>query len=112
MHCWPAQYHRASIHNSILPLPLPLPPPPPLLPSLSLPTPPSVVCNDHHFKDDFLFYRFVNDDITPRSIKEKLGLGGSRKEKHKVEDSTAMEVDPEIYSEVGPETEENDIEDA
>lgn len=69
------------------------------------------MCNDHHFKDDFLFYRFVNDDTTPRSIKERLGLGGSRREKRKVEDATISEENPEIYSEVGPETDENDIHD-
>lgn len=123
-------YHRKPYHNPILPplspslppplLSLPLPPSPP---SVSLPSSPclpsfpsvslspSAVCNDHHFKDDFLFYRFVNDDSTPRSIKEKLGLGGSRQEKHKVEDATVREQDSEIYSEVGPETEESEIAD-
>ena len=55
-----------------LPLPFPLPLSPPLLVPLyplSLPLPPynqHTVCDDHHFKDEFLFYRFKNDE-KPRS---------------------------------------------
>ena len=61
-----------SLHPSLLPLPLSLP----LFPLPSFPS----VCDDHHFKDEYLFYRFKNDE-KPKSPKvrsasrKKVGTG-------------------------------------
>ena len=41
-----------------------------------------VVCNDHHFKDEFLFYRFSNDD-DPSLRSRTLLKRDSRKQSHK-----------------------------
>ena len=58
----------------------------PLLPPLNVPT----VCDDHHFKDEFLFFRFKNDDKgkSPR-LRARLGLiKGSSRRSNKEDDDT------------------------
>ena len=61
------------------------------------------MCNDHHFKDDYLFYRFGNDEATVKSIKEKLGLvKSSKKDVSKCANSTGDNC--EVYEEIGTAT--------
>lgn len=41
------------------------------------------VCDDHHFKDEFLYYRFKNDEKTKTSVRDRLSSSHKSKSKHK-----------------------------
>jgi hypothetical protein len=59
------------------------------------------VCNDHHFKDDYLFYRFVNDETSPKSIKERLGMNKSSRKDSRKSSKPVDSEDGKVYDEIG-----------
>ena len=36
------------------------------------------VCDDHHFKDEFLFFRFKNDENSGKTFGRRLGVGSKK----------------------------------
>ena len=46
--------------------------------------PPSIVCDDHRFKDEYLFFRFKNDETSGKTFGRRVGVAKKTSSKKSV----------------------------